>query len=193
MAADDAGGSETLLGRQQLAKWLSKGIHRSDDGERPLPGLGYSIALTADRLALPLRVNCGGYSARVRNWCTIEFARDGDASERVLRAAVLAEVARAAVRVWQPDHGVITSHECSRSLSHACSLSEAGWLTYLSRMYDPIESLPGHVETLENGRLVLATAERFSSSKADHMKFVRKLSELMEPLVPARRRAVFSR
>jgi hypothetical protein len=189
VAADNAGGSETLLGRRQLAKWLSEGIPRSGDGERPLPGSGFPIALTADRLALPLRVNCGGYSAGVRNSCTIEFARDSDAAQRVVRAAVLGEIAKAAVRVWGPDHGVVTSHECSRRLSPACPLSEAGWLTYLSRSYDPIEPAPGRVETLENGRLVYATAERFSSLDPDHMEFVRELSGLMGPLVsePVRR------
>jgi hypothetical protein len=182
--ADDPGRREYLWGQEQLATWLAEGACRTDNGDRPAPRQGFSIALNADRLALPMRVNCGGYAAWVRNSCTIELARDGDASERVLRAAVLENIARAAIRVWQPDHGVVTSHECSRRLSAACPLSEAGWLTYLSRIYDPIDPMPGHVEMLENGRLVLATAERFSSLKPDHVKFVRELSDLMEPLVP---------
>ena len=171
------------VSRQQLVRFFEKGVNKTDIGRHVIPELGFAVSLvpTAQFSDIVFRVNCGGYSPWNSNCCSIELPREGDVAERIVQASKLTQIARAVVHSWQPLHGVITSHQCSKIISPENPLRENGWITYLSEQYGdlPRFSSPVEVEKLENGHLIVLTGERFSCGNAAHVKAVKNVAALL--------------
>jgi len=170
---DNTTAFQVPLGVKRLEGWLAEGVNRNDVGKEVIAELGFALSLTSsEESTLTLRVNCGVYSSWTNNCCSIEFPSTGKVADRILRADILTRVAKATVLAWQPDHGVITSHQCSARSQPPSFLSEAGWITYLSEKYNHLSQLPSQLttENIVGGRLVVATSDRFDSTNAQHMK-----------------------
>jgi hypothetical protein len=168
---------------EQLRKWLIEGINRKDIGGEEIPELGFAASFQAgeDTPGVTLRINCSVYSAWVNNTCTMTFPRGGETVDRILDVPILTGIAKAVILSWQPDHGVITSHECSSILSPQSFYSEAGWMTYLSAKYTELSAMPREavIDVIGDGRLIIATMERFSSANTKHMETVRELASIL--------------
>ena len=171
------------LDPEQITKWLREGVNRKDIGKAVIPELGYSVTLIfdSDDSFITLRINCGVYSPWVTNVCAIEFPTKGRTADRILQSDTMIRIAKSTINSWNPDHGVITSHQCSDLLSPKTSLSEAGWVTYLSGKHRRLSEAPKQlrIEDVGDGRLFIATSERFSSRNSDHMKSVFALSTVL--------------
>ena len=167
---------------EQLQRLLAEGVNRKDIGNEIMPDLGFSVSLLAaeDDTAMTLGMHCGVYSHWNRNVCSIVFPTDGKVADRILQTSVLTAIAKAVVRNWEPEYGVITSHHCSKLTSPKSFETEAGWVTYLSPNSPKLPAIPkpAMVESVDHGELVISTNDRFSSGNPEHVKTVQRLSLL---------------
>lgn len=167
--------------RKRLADLLWKhGVNRRDADRSVIPELGFSLTLVANGgdVAFPVEVGCGRSTEWVPNRCLIEFPNQGKTSSRLVRAPVLVRIAKAVVAAWEPDHGVVTSLECSRLVQQGGSRLEAGWITFLSGRFSALTTIPSfaRVESIVGGRLIVATPDRPSCEDPDYAKFIRSLT-----------------
>ena len=98
------------------------GNHRDDD-RRPVPDLGFRFSAWNGKDA-SISVSIGAYTPYVGNRVVLDVDGDGGLSEDSYRA-ILEEM----VRVFDPDHAVVTSHEIL-ARSGATKPWEAGLFTY---------------------------------------------------------------
>lgn len=171
------------LQRRQLVRLLQNGVNRRDDNQEIIPELGFSVTLLPEKLASGFRFSicCGGYSPWVNNTCSIRFSNEGEVTDRLLQIPKLVQFAKTIIRNWQPEHGVITSHQCSDLLSPPSFDKEVGWVTYLSERYGKIPPMPPavEVEKLENGHLVILSREHFSVRNPRNVRAVMALASLL--------------
>lgn len=144
-----------------------------------------------------LRILCGCYSEVVPNACvlTLPTLGYGANAERVLTAPVLTGAVRSMALAWEPDWGVVMSHE-HREMDAAQSEPEApyvGWVTYLARHRGRVPPLPApvRIEPVEDkGTLIILTPERFTASNPEHVALAARVRELLDragllkPLLP---------
>jgi hypothetical protein len=171
------------MSRQQLVRILEKNVNRKDIGGAVIPELGFAVSLIAETQfsGFVLRVRCGGFSPWTSNCCSIEFPTQGEDAERILQIPSLVRIANAVIRNWHPQHGVITSHQCSKHVPPESFFKEVGWITYLSRQYGKLPKIPSRieVEVIEGGHLIITTRERFSCGNPAHVEAVTNLSSLL--------------
>ncbi|MET0401033.1 MAG: Imm52 family immunity protein, partial [Cystobacter sp.] len=112
-----------------------------------------------------LHLTCGSGTPFYSNGCLLHLPREGAAVARVLSVPVLKQVLLAMVRAWAPDRCAVVPDEdpASKRLVEADGAC-LGWLTYFSRAYARVPSLPkpARVEAVDElGSLIILTPEPF--------------------------------
>ncbi len=128
-------------------------------------------------------VACGSSSPWFPGSCVLRPYKRGSIAERVLTAPVMTEVLRAMALAWEPEWGVVTSHEHRDSVTKSPeSDTFVGWVMYFSRLRGSVPPLPApvRVEPVEDkGTLVILTPERFTAANPEHVALAARVQELL--------------
>ena len=129
--------------------------------------------------------NCGSSSLRLPSTCVLRPYDEGPIGERVLTAPVMTEVLRAMALAWEPEWGVVTSHEYDGLVSEQVmpAGTSVGWVMYFSRLRGTVPPLPApvRIEPVEDkGTLIILTPERFTASNPEHVALAARVHELLE-------------
>ena len=120
-----------------------------------------------------LDLACGSHSRRLGNFCTLDFSEEGPAARRLLRAPVVTEVLKCMIHAWEPEEGVVGMHAYHDLRPDSLTRSpRIGWVTYLPRTLGPMPPLSPPAITIpvdQQGALVIATDERFTTSNPAHV------------------------
>ncbi|SET92339.1 immunity 52 family protein [Stigmatella erecta] len=138
---------------------------------------------------------CGSSSLRLPSSCVLNPHAEGPVGERVLTAPVMTEVLRAMALAWDPEWGVVTSHQYEELLSDKVipAGTSVSWVVYFSRLRGTVPPLPApvRIEPVEDkGTLVILTPERFTASNSGHVTLAARVHEmlnragLLRPLQP---------
>ncbi|WP_224248711.1 immunity 52 family protein [Hyalangium gracile] len=138
---------------------------------------------------------CGSADAALPSSCVLRPYKQGALGERVLSAPVMTEVLRAMALAWEPEWGVVTSHQYDDLVSEQVmpAGTSAGWVMYFSRLRGTVPPLPApvRIEPVEDkGTLVILTPERFTASSPEHVALAARVHELLNragllrPLLP---------
>jgi hypothetical protein len=149
---------------------------------------GFSFHLwTGDTLQETSSVdgNCGHSSLHLPSTCVLRPYDEGLIGERVLTAPVMTEVLRAMALAWEPEWGVVTSHQYDDLVSEQVmpAGTSVGWVMYFSRLRGTVPPLPApmRIEPVEDkGTLVILTPERFTASNPEHVALAARGHELLD-------------
>jgi hypothetical protein len=174
--------SQRRYSLDEVKECLAQGVTHTDVGNQLIRELGYSMSMHAvdGDATMTLSIACGGFSPWVRNVCSIVFPSTGNAAERIIRLEPLVRIMDAATRHWNPEHGIVSSHECSNLLSPTNLDFEAGWITYVPancRSLSTLQMIANVVATTGGQLIIIGTAERLSSANPDHMRTVEAVSK----------------
>lgn len=127
---------------------------------------------------------CGSADALLPSNCVLRPYKRGPLAERVLVAPVMAEVLRAMALSWEPEWGVVTSHQYDNLISEQVmpAGTSVGWMMYFSRLRGTVPPLPApvRIEPVEDkGTLVILTPERFTASSPEHVALAARVHELL--------------
>ena len=165
---------------RKLEQFLQKGVNRREDNKTIILDLGFAVSLLPEGpfSGLILRIRCGCYSPWVANCCSLTFPREGETADRMICVTNLVRLAKTIIQNWQPEYGVITSHQCSELLSPTSFDREVGWITYLPKRYSqiPPSSPTFLVEKVEDGHLITINTERFSVENPSDMQALHSLA-----------------
>lgn len=127
-------------------------------------------------------VGCGAWSKWLRNACVIYLPSVGAVADRMLRVAVMIELGKACVESWEPDSGVVVTHdlleavEPERKSETMPRVAEFGWLTYLSAAaYESRGTIspPSYVVPIGAlGHIIVAMDEQPDPSNRTHVKIL---------------------
>jgi hypothetical protein len=128
---------------------------------------------------------CGSADASVPSNCLLRPYKRGPITERVLTSPVMAEVLRAMALAWDPEWGVVTSHQYDDLMSEKVmpAGTSMGWVMYFSRLRGKVPPLPApvRIEPVEDkGTLVILTPERFTASNPQHVALAARVHELLD-------------
>ncbi|HLL00234.1 MAG TPA: immunity 52 family protein [Myxococcaceae bacterium] len=150
-------------------------------------GDGFSFHLwTGDSLEETSGVDgaCGSADLRPPSTCVLRPYDEGLVGERVLTAPIMTEVLRAMALAWDPEWGVVTSHEHRDSVTEKAKAGTfVGWVMYFSRLRGTVPPLPApvRIEPVEDqGTLVILTPERFTASNPEHVALAARVHELLD-------------
>jgi len=151
-------------------------------------GDGFTFHLwTGDNLEETSGVDgaCGSADPRPPSSCVLRPYDEGLIGERVLTAPVMTKVLRAMALAWEPEWGVVTSHQYDDLVSEKVmpAGTSVGWVMYFSRLRGAVPSLPApvRIEPVEDkGTLVLLTPERFTASNPEHVALAARVHELLD-------------
>ncbi|WP_224371665.1 immunity 52 family protein [Hyalangium versicolor] len=129
--------------------------------------------------------NCGHSSLHLPSTCVLRPYDEGPISERVLTASVMAAVLRAMVLAWEPEWGVVSSHQYDDLISEQVmpAGTSVGWVMYFSRLRGTVPPLPApvRIEPVEDkGTLVILTPERFTASNPEHVTLAARVHDLLD-------------
>nr|WP_244227562.1 immunity 52 family protein [Corallococcus aberystwythensis] len=128
---------------------------------------------------------CGSADAAPTSVCVVDPPHHGEVAERVLTMPVLREVLRAMVRCWEPAWGVVASEQYrdQKSPSSGDVGTFVGWMTYFSRQWGEVPSLPApvRVEPVEDlGTLVILTGEQFTVTNPEHVRLATEVHQVLD-------------
>lgn len=128
---------------------------------------------------------CGSAEALLPSNCVLKPFDEGPVGERVLTAPVMTEVLRAMALAWEPEWGVVTSHQYDDLVSEQVmpAGTSVGWVMYFSRLRGTVPPLPApvRIEPVEDkGTLVILTPERFTVSNPEHVALAARVHELLD-------------
>ncbi len=150
-------------------------------------GDGFTFGLwTGDNPAetSSVRASCGASTPWRPSNCVLQPYEEGPIAERVLSAPIMTEVLRAMALAWEPEWGVVTSHQYDELLSEKVipAGTTVGWVVYFSRSRGTVPPLPApvRVEPVEDqGTLVILTSERFSAANPEHVELAARVHEVL--------------
>jgi hypothetical protein len=158
---------------------------------------GFRLSFWAGETVLEsttVSVRCGAATPWLSSMCVLELPTQGATATRVLTAPVMTEALRAMVLSWDPEWGIVTSHEHRQRVSERAKAGTfVGWVTYFSRLRGVVPPLPApvRVEPVEDkGTLVLLTPDSFTTSNPEHTSLAARVQEqlqeagLLRPLQP---------
>ena len=164
---------------ESFQKLFAHEEHSIDDGFRFRLWTGDSQEETSSAGA-----SCGSAESLIPSNCLLEPFSEGPVGERILTAPVMTEVLRAMALAWEPEWGVVTSHEhrdlVVQGFPHAGTF--VGWVMYFSRLRGSVPPLPApvRIEPVEDkGTLVILTPERFTVSNPEHVALAARVHELL--------------
>jgi hypothetical protein len=151
-------------------------------------GDGFSFHLwTGDSLEETSGVDgtCGSADHWLPSNCVVQPYAEGPIADRVLTTPVMTEVLRAMALAWEPEWGVVTSHEYDDLVSKKVmpAGTSVGWVMYFSRRRGTVPPLPApvRIESVEDrGTLVILTPERFTASNPEHVALAARVHELLD-------------
>ncbi|GMU11027.1 immunity 52 family protein [Corallococcus caeni] len=128
---------------------------------------------------------CGSADAVLTSVCVVDPPSHGEVAERVLTAPVMREVLRAVVRSWEPAWGVVASQQYRDEVSPSSGDAGTfvGWMTYFSRQWGDVPSLPApvRVEPVDDlGTLVILTEERFTVTNPEHVRLATEAHQVLD-------------
>jgi hypothetical protein len=128
---------------------------------------------------------CGSSSEWLHSSCVLRPFDEGPVGERILAAPVMTEVLRAMALAWDPEWGVVTSHQYDDLVSEQVmpAGTSVGWVMYFSRLRGIVPPLPApaRIEPVEDkGTLVILTPERFTASNPEHVALAARVHELLD-------------
>jgi len=128
--------------------------------------------------------SCGSSSLRLPSSCVLKPYDEGLSGERVLTAPVMTEVLRAMALAWEPEWGVVTSHQYDDLVSEKVmpAGTSVGWVMYFSRLRGTVPPLPAPVRidpVEDKGALVILTPERFTAANPEHVALAARVHELL--------------
>jgi hypothetical protein len=144
--------------------------------------------------ATSVNTRCGAATPWLSSTCVLDLPTRGPVATRVLTAPVMTEVLRAMALAWEPEWGVVTSHEHRNRVSERAKAGTfVGWMMYFSHLRGTVPPLPPpvRVEPVEDkGTLVILTHELFTVSNPGHVALAARVQEaltgarLLRPLQP---------
>ncbi|WP_309896703.1 immunity 52 family protein [Archangium sp.] len=151
-------------------------------------GDGFTFHLwTGDNLEETSGVDgaCGSADPRPPSSCVLRPYDEGLIGERVLTAPVMTKVLRAMALAWEPEWGVVTSHQYDDLVSEKVmpAGTSVGWVMYFSRLRGKVPALPApvRIEPVEDkGTLVTLTPERFTASNPEHVALAARVHGLLD-------------
>jgi hypothetical protein len=128
--------------------------------------------------------SCGSSSRWLHSSCVVRPFHEGSVGERMLGAPLMTEVLRAMALAWEPEWGVVASHQYDDMISDQVmpAGTSVGWVMYFSRLRGPVPPLPApvRIEPVEDkGTLVILTPERFTASNPEHVALAARVNELL--------------
>jgi len=128
---------------------------------------------------------CGHSSLHLASNCVLRPYDEGPLGERVLTAPIMTEVLRAMALSWEPEWGVVTTHQYDDLISEKVmpAGTSLGWVMYFSRLRGTVPPLPApvRIEPVEDkGTLVILTPERFTASNPEHVALAARVHELLD-------------
>jgi hypothetical protein len=98
---------------------------------------------------------------------------------------MMTEVLRAMALAWEPEWGVVTSHQYDDLVSEQAlpAGTSVGWVMYFSRLRGAVPPLPApvRIESVEDkGTLVILTPERFTAFNPEHVALAARVHELLD-------------
>lgn len=171
-----------------MGKVLAKDRIRGDINKSLIfEELGFGLTAwnqSPDSAATRIRLRCGGFVPEAPNVCLVELPSQGEGSQRLVEARLLARLLECMAVTWDPDWGVATS---SAHRDHVYESGDAGtfagWLMYFSRRRGTVPPLPApvRIEPVESlGTLVILTPERFTLSSPEHVALAARVHTLLE-------------
>jgi len=131
-----------------------------------------------------LMLHCGSDAEVVPNSLRLYFPTEALGSERMLTASVVACVMRALAVAWEPDWALVTADELWEQLSrHGEADTFVGWMTYISRRWGTVPSLPEPVRVEpveEKGSLIILTPERLTITNPEHVALGHRVQRVLE-------------
>jgi len=154
--------------------------HQSDDGFRFRLWTGDSQEETSSAGAA-----CGSAGTLLPSNCVLKPFDEGPVGERVLTAPVMTEVLHAMALAWEPEWGVVTSHQYDDLVSEQVvpAGTSVGWVMYFSRLRGTVPPLPApvRIEPVEDkGTLIILTPERFTAFDPKHVAMAARVHELLD-------------
>lgn len=171
--------------RVALKELLLQHRSRTDLDKRIIEDLGFSLRVwnqQPDDRASKVSIRCGAYTETVSNVCLLNPPSEGEAAERMLTASALSQVLTCMAIAWEPDWGIVTSHEVRELMALEEQDTNVGWVTYFARRRGPVPPLPApvRIEPIGSlGMLVVLTPERFTASNPEHIALGRRVRELL--------------
>lgn len=153
--------------------------------------LGYMLFLWnggSKETSVSLHTTCSSYNHLFVNYSNLDLPGRGEVAERLIRWDVMVQLLAALVRAWEPDFGeVMTAEyfhsELDKQTTTRPELPLVGWMIYLSNARGSLPALPSHyrVVPVEGfGNTVVATEERFSHERQEHLRAAQELSDLLK-------------
>ncbi|HUY87786.1 MAG TPA: Imm52 family immunity protein [Pirellulales bacterium] len=179
--------------REALREKLDQGRNRERGGPA-IENLGFSTVVPSGALGgqrVRVSVHCGAYpglpGSAPTNSCLLYLPESGAIAERLLRAERLVAMIEAIVSSWDPDWDSFTSGAPSGLVgilpAEPLPLNMLGWVTYLSRRYGPLPTLPPEFETQdlrEFGTLiVMRDVEHYTASDARQVGAIERLADTL--------------
>ena len=172
---------------------LLAGQNHYDDKEKTIiRDLGFQVCLSTDIREdgiVHLDFHCGLYheGSGLVNCCAISLPGNGVIGERLMQIGVLEKLMDSIVQSWEPDWGIVVSHEYLRLFPESSSKNflapKVGWMTYLSSRCGSMPALPEPYRVVSiggKGHLVVVTAERFSGNLPTHVEAVKEVTSILE-------------
>jgi hypothetical protein len=162
-----------------------QGLFKKKKYRRDAAGLAFSAWNgEPDGASSGVRFACGSDSPLLGDHCMLTLPTQGAVRERVLSAAVLAQLMRAMALAWEPEWGVATSQlHRDEILNRSRAGTFVGWVMYFARGRGTLPSLPDPVRTEavdDKGTLIILTPERFTASNPEHVALAARVQELLE-------------
>lgn len=174
--------NEVSISPEEIKALLIKGVNRRDANKEIIQELGMTVGLWTggkNEEAASIMIHCGSYSTIVGNSCVIDLPYGEEAAKRILKIETLISIAEVMVRSWDPDWVTVSSWRLrEKVLTLESAIPQVGWLTYISNRLGSISSVPPPAELIkidETGNLLIATRERFSTEREEHVVIVNRL------------------
>ena len=173
--------------RGEIEDLLLRGRNRADLDNSVIEDLGFGLHVwnqRPDARATILDITCGVYTEWVSNVCLLRPPIEGEAAERMLNSPILARILECMATAWDPDWGVVTTHQVRDLIPSADEKdAEVGWMNYFSRRRGTVPPLPApvRIEPVGSlGMLIILTPERFTASNPEHIALGLRVRDLLD-------------
>jgi hypothetical protein len=171
---------------RRFAKQLvAKGSVRTDIGKKVIAGAGFMMSLmteTPPEEPLTLSVQCGSTVPGIGNLCMLACPQSSPAYSGFAQLSSLVQICELIVKHWDPDTGIVTSHELQELVFPEKRFSKSiGHVTYRSSRIT-LPRLPRRYESqsiAERGILVFATKVPFDSIRKEHLESLKDLAVIL--------------
>lgn len=163
-----------------------------------LDNLGYTLGLWNGRKeeeSVGISISCSIHAENINlmNSCIISFPEASSAAgKRLLNTSFIRKLLELVVEVWEPDWGVVTSHQFRRHINPVPRVPFVAWFLYLSERRGVIPQLPDCVSVFrldDYGNVIQTVDELFCLRNDAHINIAEEItkrlnkSDLLAPTV----------